>query len=191
MNIRSSNDKIDKVFAATIDLIGEYGLQNTPMSKVSKKSGVSPGTIYHYFENKEELIQQLYLHLKEELAQIIFADYDISKPFKDRFESIWRQAFDYMLKNPDKYSVMEQCKNSPQILEPIQEQSQRFFAPFIGFITEGVQTEQIKDIPLEMTFAFLNATITSTIQLAHTKAIEVGKNEIDTAFQLCWDGLAR
>ena len=36
------------------------GFHQTPKSLVAKRSGVSAGTIYYYFDNKEDLIHQLY-----------------------------------------------------------------------------------------------------------------------------------
>ena len=57
-------DKRTAILQATFDLVAERGFHQTPMSLVAKRSGVSAGIIYHYFDNKEDLIRQLYWHIK-------------------------------------------------------------------------------------------------------------------------------
>jgi AcrR family transcriptional regulator len=100
MNIRS-NDKIQKIFKATFELIAEHGIHNTPMSVIIKKSGVAAGTIYHYFESKEALMNDLYISLKEELIGEIMKDYNSQTSYKDRFFSIWTNYYNYLVDNPD------------------------------------------------------------------------------------------
>ena len=52
-------EKHQLIIDATCDLIAENGLQATPISSVAKEAGCGAGTIYRYFETKEELIPDL------------------------------------------------------------------------------------------------------------------------------------
>ncbi|MDB4867155.1 MAG: TetR family transcriptional regulator [Cohnella sp.] len=38
------------------------------MSKIAKKAGVSASTIYVYFENKEDMLNKLYLSIKKKMS---------------------------------------------------------------------------------------------------------------------------
>ncbi|GKT26967.1 hypothetical protein ADUPG1_004725, partial [Aduncisulcus paluster] len=60
-------DKRQLVLDATLELIMESGVQAASMSKVSKRSGVAVGTIYHYFSSKEAIITELYRYFKLEM----------------------------------------------------------------------------------------------------------------------------
>ncbi|MEY2194631.1 TetR/AcrR family transcriptional regulator [Neobacillus sp. BF23-41] len=42
------------------------------MSKIAEKSNVSSSTIYVYFENKEDMLNKLYLTFKKKMSQRIF-----------------------------------------------------------------------------------------------------------------------
>lgn len=54
-------NKVQKaVLETTLELISEKELQATSMSLISKVSGISTGSIYHYFDNKEAIINELY-----------------------------------------------------------------------------------------------------------------------------------
>jgi len=54
------SDKRGAILDAALHLIAERGFHNTPVSKIAEVSGVSAGIIYHYFDSKDELIQELY-----------------------------------------------------------------------------------------------------------------------------------
>lgn len=53
-----SNKRAD-ILIATRDLIIEQGLQSTSMSQIARRAGVGMGTIYNYFENKEDLVRRV------------------------------------------------------------------------------------------------------------------------------------
>ncbi len=68
---------VDHILQATQLCIAEQGLLQVTTPKIAEKSGVSVGSIYQYFENKEEIIQELLLrksdHLGLALKQMIMA----------------------------------------------------------------------------------------------------------------------
>ncbi|RUT78274.1 TetR/AcrR family transcriptional regulator [Ancylomarina longa] len=59
-----SKEKRNTLLKATFSLVNDNGFHDAPMSKIAKMANVSPATIYIYFENKQDLINQLYLKVK-------------------------------------------------------------------------------------------------------------------------------
>ncbi len=59
---------VDSILEATHLCIAEHGLLNVTTPKISEKSGVSVGSIYQYFGNKEEIIQELLRRKSEQLG---------------------------------------------------------------------------------------------------------------------------
>ena len=57
------------ILEATLALISEHGFHGTAMSMIADRADVGAGTIYRYFESKEDLITQLYLEIKHEKGQ--------------------------------------------------------------------------------------------------------------------------
>lgn len=53
---QSEMDMIERIFSATDNLMAVEGLPNLSMHKIAKAAKISPGTIYIYFKNKEELL---------------------------------------------------------------------------------------------------------------------------------------
>ncbi|XPF95730.1 transcriptional regulator BetI [Colwellia sp. RE-S-Sl-9] len=52
---------------ATLESIGEYGLQSTTIITISRIAGLSSGIISHYFGGKQGLIEATVMHLLEQL----------------------------------------------------------------------------------------------------------------------------
>ncbi|MCU4414996.1 TetR/AcrR family transcriptional regulator [Acinetobacter sp. WU_MDCI_Axc73] len=60
---------VDTVLQATQLCITEYGLMQLTTPKIAERSGISVGSIYQYFENKEQIVQELLLRKSENLGQ--------------------------------------------------------------------------------------------------------------------------
>ena len=59
---------VESILEATQICIAEHGLLNVSTPKIAEKSGVSVGSIYQYFGNKEEIIQELLRRKSEQLG---------------------------------------------------------------------------------------------------------------------------
>ena len=58
----------ENILEATQLCIVEYGLQQVTTPKIAEKSGVSVGSIYQYFENKDEIMHELLRRKSENLG---------------------------------------------------------------------------------------------------------------------------
>lgn len=61
--------KKEAIKSAVIDLCINDGLTNLTTAKVAKVAGVSPATIYLYYQDKLDLLSRLYEEAKDELHQ--------------------------------------------------------------------------------------------------------------------------
>ena len=59
---------VDDILEATQLCIAEQGIMQITTPKIAEKSGVSVGSIYQYFENKDEIIQELLRRKSENLG---------------------------------------------------------------------------------------------------------------------------
>ena len=50
------DDAEERIFQAVVELISQQGLENTSMRKIAARSDLAVGTLYNYFNDKEELI---------------------------------------------------------------------------------------------------------------------------------------
>lgn len=59
---------VDSILQATQLCVAEYGLMQVTTPKIAEKSGVSVGSIYQYFENKDQIILELLRRKSENLG---------------------------------------------------------------------------------------------------------------------------
>jgi AcrR family transcriptional regulator len=109
----TTTDKRSAILNATLDLIAERGFHGTPMSLVAKRSGVSTGIIYHYFENKDALIHELYTDIKARFSSALLRGNPQALAWPEVFEQLWLNAYHFYVENPKQTGVLEQYENSP------------------------------------------------------------------------------
>lgn len=56
-----------KIKAAVIDLVEQNGLTNLTTAKVAQTAGVSPATLYIYYQDKTDMLSRIYESVKDEL----------------------------------------------------------------------------------------------------------------------------
>ena len=62
---------VDSILQATQLCVAEYGLMQVTTPKIAEKSGVSVGSIYQYFENKDQIILELLSRKSENLGMAL------------------------------------------------------------------------------------------------------------------------
>lgn len=56
---RCPQDRPEQIIKAALEVFGERGLANAKLQDIAERAGVSKGTIYLYFPNKEELFREM------------------------------------------------------------------------------------------------------------------------------------
>lgn len=190
-----STDKKIRIMAATVELVAENGIHATPMSKVSKRANVAAGTIYHYFENKDALIRETYLYIKNANVYAILAVDNSNDDYKTRFLRFWQVYYKRLLLK-GQLSFLEQCAISPLIDEETLAQIDEHGQSIVDFIEMGKQEKYIKDLPDNLLYNLTFGTVASTAKLSICGCAtqiepqqELTPDDIRQASEFCWDGI--
>src|SRR6478752_3886523 len=73
---RLPEDRPRQILTAALEVFGERGLAAARLEDIAKRAGLSKGTIYLYFPNKEELFREVIRHTI--IAQIERAERDLA-----------------------------------------------------------------------------------------------------------------
>jgi AcrR family transcriptional regulator len=107
------DSKRGAILKATLELVAERGFHDTPMSLVAKRSGASPGVIYHYFTSKDELIRDLYSEVKAVKGRaLVQGDFEGLSP-KETFKRTWLNAYAFYRTHRQEAQFLDQYENSP------------------------------------------------------------------------------
>ena len=66
-----AKELVNRVLHATEQYIAEHGLKELTTPKISEQSGVGVGSIYQYFNNKQEIVEYLLEQKSHELGQAL------------------------------------------------------------------------------------------------------------------------
>jgi AcrR family transcriptional regulator len=190
MAIRQKCDKKRKALLnATLNLVNNNGFHDAPMSKIAKMADVSPATIYIYFENKQDLINQLYLEIKAVFSAYAFKNYNEDECIKDSFKQVWMNIADFKLNQIEQSNFLSQCDNTPIIDEESRQKGLKHLQPLLELWERGQQRGVIKLLSPYLLYAY---TIYPLAFLSHIKQKELfvlTEKSLEEAFQAAWDSI--
>ena len=184
-------EKKEAILDASLVLLSERGFHNTPVSLIAKEAGVSAGIIYHYFDNKEDLIDELYKKAKLELVRAMLDGYSENLPLRERFRIIWLNTARYYLGHPKETAFMEQYANSPYLKSETEQAYREYFKPITDFMAYAMQEGVIKRMPADMLSVF---TLEVAISLAKKHAagiLTLDDVTLEMAMDASWDAIKR
>jgi AcrR family transcriptional regulator len=182
-------DKRQMVLQTTLHMIHETGIQATSMAKVSKRSGVAVGTIYHYFESKEALITELYRSIKMELLGRIFDDFEASEDIRQGFEHVIRQMIAFAKSQPEAYAFVEGYAASPEINSDVKAEVYEAYLKHVGVMYDALKRQSPNLISMHLLNVYLDGALSFLIRACIAGEIEWDDPEIDTYIEMVWHGI--
>ena len=184
-----SNDKRNALLKATLSLVINNGFHDAPMSKIAKIAEVSPATIYIYFENKQDLINQLYLEIKASFSQHAFKNYDENKSVKESFKLIWFNIAHYKLQEVEEAMFLSQCDNTPMIDDESRQEGLKHLQPLLDLWGRGQQKGVIKFISPYLLYAYTIYPLTFLTSIKQKDSFQLFEKNLNEAFQSAWDSI--
>ena len=96
-----SDEKRDAIIAAAVRVIADQGL-SAPTAVIAREAGVSNGSLFHYFETKAELLNQLYRELKAEMGAAASEGLLASDDAREQLRHVWTHWLRWATANPGK-----------------------------------------------------------------------------------------
>ncbi len=182
-------NKEEAIFRATLKVVLERGFSGMKMSEVAREASIATGTLYLYFQDKDDLINRLYLHLKKIQAQRYLEGYAADAPFLPGFRTIWFQVFRQSLHNPEESAFLEQYYRSPFLREEVRSASRSMLQPIYDLLDRGKAELLIKPIHNEVLLAQLIGPIHELVRLHREGDFPLLDEHIESAFQMAWDAV--
>ena len=147
------NEVALRILKAADTLMAKYGVQYLSTHKIAKEAGVSVGTIYLYFKDKETLLNQLVLYLFELFHQAIDAKYNPNLPLFEQYKQLWLAEWTFMLENPTVVQNMHQYESLPQFQAVLRECLNSEFTAWNKLVLKGKTEGVIAPLPSEILFS--------------------------------------
>ncbi|WP_044397823.1 TetR/AcrR family transcriptional regulator [Lacinutrix sp. Hel_I_90] len=190
MHVLSKSEiKREALVKATITLVNNNGFHATPMSKIAKMAKVSPATIYLYFENKQDLVNKVYIQVKAAFTAYAFDAYTTDMPVKEGFELIWKRIANFKLKEVEEALFLAQCDNTPVIDEASTQEGIKHLQPLLDLWERGRQESLIKPLSDYILYAYTINPLSFLMMMQERGSFKINKNTIEEAYQAAWDSI--
>ena len=181
--------KKQALFKATVKLVNKIGFASSSVSKIAKEAGVSPSTIYVFFENKEDLLVSTYIELKHNMAEALLEEFEETLPIRDIIKGAWMNMFNHISGRLEEYDYMEQFANSPYSEQVDHEMLEKEYIPIINVFQQGIEQKIIKDVDMMLLGAFIFGPISKLANPRLSHGLEMDDEKLEKAFTMAWDAI--
>jgi TetR/AcrR family fatty acid metabolism transcriptional regulator len=166
-----------QIIEAAMREFAKNGYHKTEVATIAQRAGVSKGTIYNYFENKEELligvIDDGFQSLSERMQEILSSSGDPIQKLSDTFK-----AYLAFFETPEEFSQIL-LKEAVHIIPRVRGQYSGHLLEHVEYlekiIRDGIAQEQLEDVDVRLAALCF-------IDLAHaaTKESSLINRKLDT-----------
>lgn len=181
--------KQEALYRAVIEVVNEIGFAAGSVSKIARRAGVSPATLYVYHKNKEELLVSTYIAIKREVSEAVLTDFNPDLPVKDILHRMWNSLYRHAAANGAEFRFAEQFAASPYQKLVKREDVEQYFLPLVEAVERGKQKGEIKDVPFEILGLFMFHPVLLLANKVICEDFTASREQVDLAFDMAWDAI--
>jgi len=186
---RASELKHEAILEAALELFVEQGFHGTAVPAVAERAHVGAGTIYRYFENKEDLVNALYRKWKGALSEQVLADFPASAPSRDQFHAIWHGMARFVADHPKAFAFLE-LHHHASYLDAESKQVESGLIEFAtGFVAAAQQRKERRDGPPILLMSLIYGAFTGMVRAHWEGRVELTDDNWTLAERCCWEAI--
>lgn len=178
--------KREQILQTALKLFTEHGFRGTSTAEISKQAGVATGTLFHHFKSKEELIEELYLGTKTELADHLQAACTEATELEDTIKQFWFAYVEWAISHESQYKFFKHCEASPYISMSLREKGMAKFAFLIEDFTELAQKRNDNASEAMLLDIYAGAIDGFIRHLLNNPEAKTDRAQWEMACSLCW-----
>lgn len=147
-----------------IAMVGREGLDGFSMQRLAKAVKISPSTLYVYFEDRDDLLFQLFKSEMVLLQDQLLAGFSPEMSFAEGLRVQWKNRTRYALTYPQQSDFLDQIRYSPYHARFMAKMSPETFAAMRSFVMSAVQRGELAPVPVEVYWSFAFAPLYQLIK---------------------------
>jgi AcrR family transcriptional regulator len=183
-----SEDKRNAILEAATEVVAEQGV-SAPTARIAKRAAVAEGTLFTYFENKDALLNQLYLDLKADLRGAMMNSYPSAERVPVRTRHVWEKYVDWGVAYPLKRKALNQLGVSDRISAQSREAGMLAFAQVTALMQESLAGGVLKDQPPAFVGAIMSSLAETTMDFI-TREPAMAERYKNAGFEAFWAAIA-
>jgi AcrR family transcriptional regulator len=147
---RLPEERPRQILEAALEVFAERGLSDARLEDIAKRAGVSKGTIYLYFPNKEALFCEMIREIPSRHIASVEAMISEHASARDQLRAYLRNSWDYVRTPPFEILyrlILSELHHFPDLYEQfIEEVPMRSMRILAGIVTRGIESGEFRDI---------------------------------------------
>lgn len=188
MNHRVASIKRTNIIEAALVLFADRGFHGTNVPTIAKHANVGTGTIYRYFENKEELVNTVYQIYTNKLFESITSKFPSDASTYDQYLFIMKRLIHFAKKNKKAFIFIE-THNHADYLDTTSKELMRKLENFLRvFIARGVKESKLRrDLSPEVLIAIVYGAYVAIFKRIEAGVISDTEELIEGFIRAGWD----
>lgn len=177
----------ERILETTLRLFTTQGIDATPTAQISREANVSTGTLFHYFPDKNNLADQLYLSVKKDLAEAIRQHDDGTLPTRQRLGQCLRGYLDWGMENQEKVKFLNMVYSSPGVSDEVRRRAHEDFTWMSDLTGAAVREGLLPDLPCEFYFVMLSQVLNGILILISSGSFGMTREQIiENGLAMMW-----
>ncbi len=184
-------DKRADILQAALELFAERGFHGTAVPLIADKARVGAGTIYRYFKDKEDLVNELYRHWKTRLFEAITTDLPGDLPLRSLFHEVWVRWIQFSVAHPQALIFLDAHHHSPYLDANSEHMNQKMVGAFLEMMENGCREQVLKAVPPLLHMSFVSGVIKEMVKEAWAGRLALTPEIIEQSEEMCWQAIRR
>jgi AcrR family transcriptional regulator len=183
-------DRRESILEAALEAFVERGFHGTAIPQIAERANIAAGTIYHYFDSKEALVNALYRSWKSNISQMVFAKFPQGAPVREQFRTMWKVMVEFATTHPTAFAFIE-LHNHASYLDQESLAVDRTIKEFTAAVIKRAQVEGlVKWLDATVLMELVFGAFVGMLRAYWEKRIVLDDAVIAGAEQACWDAIA-
>lgn len=198
--------KQQALLEATLHEVAEHGFAVTSVARIARAAGMSPGTLYLYYRDKDDLLEATFREVSRRIiavaieafqaepAEAFEAEPSSLSPAAQQLKSalcrVWNALVALGRRQPALFLFHDQFLHSSHMQDALRVANQERAAPLLDAFALGQQSGILKQIDLALIEVFMFRSIYSLLQGSSCQLPAISDASFDQAFEMAWDAIA-
>ncbi|GHB28069.1 TetR family transcriptional regulator [Pseudovibrio japonicus] len=174
-----------KIREAVVAEATENGISATSVGGVVQRANISAGTIYVHFDNKEDMLQKIYLEIKTEFHELMM---HAAKQTDDSemIREMWFSLFQFVSDHPKDFLFVEYAGAAKILTEEQGKQVLKMQQEISGLLERAKASGSVADLPTNVISVLLIAPAMQLARSAVLKDTPVPQETVELTFDRVW-----
>jgi TetR/AcrR family transcriptional regulator, repressor of fatR-cypB operon len=183
-------DRRESILDAALHSFVERGFHGTSVPEIAERAKIAAGTIYHYFESKEALVNALYRAWKTKVGQRVFTSFPQGAPVREQFRVMWNTMVGFAQEFPTAFAFVE-THNHRSYLDAESQAIDRNMHGFAHAMIQRAQQEGlVKPLDAWVLMELIFGAFIGMMRAHWEGRLVLTEQVLTDAEQACWDAIA-